>query len=305
MHAEYSRDGRSIVSVRQRTTDTGVLQLVDAATLSVQASVAVPFRGPGFLYALSADHTRLAWMYNSAGETHTDVNRPFIRVYDLTTGTELHLIDHYLTLGDRQTGMIQWSASFSPDGRRLATAVINALGGIDTAFVFDLTDANAPPALADRTATSVEFDPTGRYLALGHQLDGGLTVVDAHTLAEIAAPRTGHSTMMSIADPTGQLLLSDATCAVPGKNEPEGLLVLWDTTSFREIGLPFAVSCGFWFPDGSRFGGYDATHIRIYETRQSSWLDIACRFAGRDLTEDEWQQYGPAKPYRKTCSDRS
>jgi hypothetical protein len=27
----------------------------------------------------------------------------------------------------------------------------------------------------------------------------------------------------------------------------------------------------------------------------------ACKFAGRDLTQAEWDRYGPQQPYRKTC----
>lgn len=36
-------------------------------------------------------------------------------------------------------------------------------------------------------------------------------------------------------------------------------------------------------------------------TRISTWVERACRIAGRNLTHAEWQQYFPGSPYRLTC----
>lgn len=36
-------------------------------------------------------------------------------------------------------------------------------------------------------------------------------------------------------------------------------------------------------------------------TRISTWVERACRIAGRNLTQAEWQQYFPGSPYRLTC----
>ena len=36
-------------------------------------------------------------------------------------------------------------------------------------------------------------------------------------------------------------------------------------------------------------------------TRTSTWVARACRIAGRNLTQAEWQQFFPGSPYRVTC----
>ncbi len=46
----------------------------------------------------------------------------------------------------------------------------------------------------------------------------------------------------------------------------------------------------------------DGEHVLIWDLRFERWPDLACRFAGRNLTPGEWNQYGPSdEPYRVTC----
>nr|MBA2769726.1 WD40 repeat domain-containing protein [Sporichthyaceae bacterium] len=37
------------------------------------------------------------------------------------------------------------------------------------------------------------------------------------------------------------------------------------------------------------------------DTRKTAWLERACRIAGRNLTQDEWKQFFPNRPYEVTC----
>jgi len=37
------------------------------------------------------------------------------------------------------------------------------------------------------------------------------------------------------------------------------------------------------------------------DTRTSTWVQRACRTAGRNLTQDEWKQFFPTRPYAVTC----
>ncbi len=39
------------------------------------------------------------------------------------------------------------------------------------------------------------------------------------------------------------------------------------------------------------------------DTRTDTWTDRACRMAGRNLTDDEWAQFFPSRPYRVTCPE--
>jgi WD40 repeat protein len=36
-------------------------------------------------------------------------------------------------------------------------------------------------------------------------------------------------------------------------------------------------------------------------TRTATWVERACAIAGRNLTDDEWSQYFPSRPYEPTC----
>ena len=49
-------------------------------------------------------------------------------------------------------------------------------------------------------------------------------------------------------------------------------------------------------------GNLDGT-IRRWRLDKADLLDLACRAAGRNLTQDEWKQVLPGEPYRKTCPD--
>ena len=44
-------------------------------------------------------------------------------------------------------------------------------------------------------------------------------------------------------------------------------------------------------------------HLLIWNLDTSTWYDIACRAAGRNMTRNEWAQFGPSDTdYRATCS---
>jgi len=49
-------------------------------------------------------------------------------------------------------------------------------------------------------------------------------------------------------------------------------------------------------------GDLDADErIEFWELDPEQWVAAACRLAGRNLTQDEWQRYGPKDTYRTTC----
>ena len=46
----------------------------------------------------------------------------------------------------------------------------------------------------------------------------------------------------------------------------------------------------------------DSDGLGLWNFDTDSWADIACRFAGTNLTADEWAQVGPRTiDYRPTC----
>ena len=95
----------------------------------------------------------------------------------------------------------------------------------------------------------------------------------------------------------------------------DGTIILWDIhilNSPKPIGQPLVghtagvIDVAF-HPDGQMLvsSGYDSAII-LWDISTKVWKERACRMAGRNLTQSEWEQYMPAgEVYRKTCSDLS
>ena len=49
----------------------------------------------------------------------------------------------------------------------------------------------------------------------------------------------------------------------------------------------------------SNFGS-SGTYM-VWDLDPAHWASIACRIAGRNLTQDEWKEYLPDRPYQLTC----
>jgi hypothetical protein len=42
----------------------------------------------------------------------------------------------------------------------------------------------------------------------------------------------------------------------------------------------------------------------VWNLNTDEWAEIACRAAGRNMTVEEWDQFGPEdEPYRATCEE--
>jgi hypothetical protein len=44
-----------------------------------------------------------------------------------------------------------------------------------------------------------------------------------------------------------------------------------------------------------------ADRVSVWNYDVSTWADIACRAAQRNMTRSEWDLYGPPTEYRKSC----
>ena len=94
---------------------------------------------------------------------------------------------------------------------------------------------------------------------------------------------------------------------------------LWDlrTGDYRaSIPLPNLPATGLWstatlgpgmsiayLPDSTGLLVASADgRIFTVDTRTGTWLERACRIAGRNLTRAEWHQFFPSRPYRATCA---
>jgi WD40 repeat protein len=98
----------------------------------------------------------------------------------------------------------------------------------------------------------------------------------------------------------GELLVSGAD---------DGGVSLWDATALDLIGTVYPPHLGDSDPAGAQFIGdshdvaiasYDGTVYR-WQTDLDHAFDFACQMAGRNLTEQEWEEFLPAQPYQSVC----
>ncbi len=203
------------------------------------------------------------------------------------------------------------SLAFSPDGKILASGSNNS-----TLFLWDVSNPAAPVRLGNlfsrfvRPVNSLAFSPDGQILAVG-SIDylNNLGSIFLWNVSYPAAPvplgnpLTGHNNeVTSVAfSPDGKRLAS-------GSNDNS--VIIWDISNPVapvQIGHPFTGRAGLgisvaFSPDGRWLASdiFDKT-VSLWDVSIESWKDLACRLAGRNLTQTEWRLYLPYDPYRKTC----
>ena len=98
----------------------------------------------------------------------------------------------------------------------------------------------------------------------------------------------------------GELLVSGAD---------DGGVSLWDATTLDLLGTVYPPHHGDPVPAGAQFIG-DTHDVAIasndgkvyrWETDLDRAIDFACQMAGRNLTDEEWEEFLPAQPYREVC----
>jgi len=56
-----------------------------------------------------------------------------------------------------------------------------------------------------------------------------------------------------------------------------------------------------WVPRSRVVAGFADGSVLTYDVDPASWLRRACSVAGRQLTEAEWADALPGRPYERTC----
>ena len=209
-------------------------------------------------------------------------------LYDTFTGTEI-------TDLDAGTG-VDWGVTrgatasmFSPDGRLVAA--YNRIG----AAAFDADTGDWRWNVEDFGALAA--GPGESWIAAADAL-GAVHFLDPATLESIGDALLGHVGEGVAIDPNPHQPL----IATYGR---DGTARVWRIDGGKQIGreLPFSrFGRPKWSPDGTLLAVPEEHGLRIWNYDMSKWADIACEAAGRNLTPDEWEQYGPrSTPYRPTC----
>ena len=80
---------------------------------------------------------------------------------------------------------------------------------------------------------------------------------------------------------------------------------LWDPTSLAPIGGPFPHDQDVWTATLAADTNQLATVVdgatMIWNIDLDDWPEIACRAVGRNLTREEWANFGPRGEYHATC----
>ncbi len=171
----------------------------------------------------------------------------------------------------------------------------------DPPVIVDLASLEARPLDGPDGIVAAAFTHDGGEIVaiIG---SGSIWVFDAETLAPVRELEgldgtIGDIVVPPIFDPTGELMYADA----------DGSARLWHLASGQLIGKPFPSE-----PGGAPSGRAGAAELRIvtphddlallWDLRVDEWAHIACRAAGRNMTEAESSSVGP-KPaeYRETC----
>jgi WD40 repeat protein len=173
------------------------------------------------------------------------------------------------------------TAAFSPDGQRVVTASSD-----DTAWVWALRGGAKPVALSGHISEVIAaaFSPDGaRVFTFG---DTTLRIWPASGAAAFSPDRT-RLVAVSKQDNTARVWRADR------RSEPILLR-----------GHLLQVTSASWSADGARVitSSEDRT-ARIWTLSIEALKRVACAYAGRNLSRDEWDQYMIGIPYRKTCGE--
>ena len=174
---------------------------------------------------------------------------------------------------------------FDPSGRFFIVLVI----GTDLAYRWDLASGTSERLWRGTRLSDVTYTPDQTLIAMSDRV-GNVRVHDAQTLQpvgiEFLSNRSGSGAHLVRFSPDGRLMMITGD----GKSQ------LWDFASHTRIGDVFP-SDDSWtgvVPNNVRWltTGIDGRAVR-WDLDVDAWPAIACRAAGRNLTQEEWDNYDP------------
>ncbi|MCG2786896.1 MAG: WD40 repeat domain-containing protein [Anaerolineae bacterium] len=197
-----------------------------------------------------------------------------------------------------------FNISFSLDGNTLAT-----IGQENAVKLWDISDIHVPKFISvltghDAFVESAVFSPTNTLLATGG-FDGQILLWDINNIFNPSLIRSPILSSFNVPNlvftPDGEILVAESY---------SGVFLLWDVSNPKQIiqlgpnisGINSSGAGVKISPNGHvlAFVG-EKRNVVLWDLRVESWLTKACHMAGRNLTNAEWDQYIPDKPYRITC----
>jgi DNA-binding beta-propeller fold protein YncE len=129
--------------------------------------------------------------------------------------------------------------------------------------------------------------------------DTGVGILDARTMHWIARPNAAQARLV------GWMGTYSADGSRFASVSDDGRISYWDgrtgallaTDRIDDAGAPAFSKDNRTLLLASSSGG-----VRAWNLDVASWISTACRLAGRGLTEQEWHNYLPNRPYRPICN---
>ena len=333
-HADFSPDGQQ-VAYSWLDGDTGWVRFVDTVTGEATPPARVPVSGGPMASGTWHPQGRkyVAYTYCVAA-ADCGAGGPAVVVLDPATGSVLEkreLVDGYVSSiayvdgnrrllvgGAGRTHLLD-AESLLPegDGFKFWTHFSTPIGDGSTAMVhaFRLDGASVHWRVIDVSTGDVlsegDLDlrpnasvasPDGSTVAVAGQT-GEIVEIDVQTGNQRRGTTgIGAEVLWLDYSDDGQRLVSGAA---------DGGVSLWDAETLDLLGTVFPPYHGEPVPVGATFIG-DSHDVAIasYDGRVYRWetdldraIEFACQMAGRNLTDEEWEEFLPAQPYQSVCPD--
>jgi WD40 repeat protein/DNA-binding SARP family transcriptional activator len=212
-------------------------------------------------------------------------------VWDLSDGGRLE--------GRVDTPQPMIQLAYTPDGS-LLTAVTGESEGGDLMTWDAGSLARVLSVRIDNVGVySSDVSSDGRSIVTGGQ--AGPRLWDIATGNPLGPALTGLNGLAGTVD------MSPDRSTVVGADE-SGHVLLWDVPTGTILGNPLPGPrpddwvAALFTPDGHRLVVVSMTGAGwVWDVDPSDWLACACQVAGRSLTQQEWQEFLPDRPYHATC----
>jgi DNA-binding SARP family transcriptional activator/WD40 repeat protein len=209
-------------------------------------------------------------------------------------GSVVTRVEEFMATADRPA--VPFIAAWTPDSRSLSVFTGSAVKTVDVA-----TGKVHTLQTYGLGAIQIVYSPDGRHILTAHS-DGSILERDALTFQPTGKRFVGNTSAGS--GDLGPWYTTDGSMMI---SFADGQGRLWDVASAQQIGGAFP-SDGGWTGSASTGGRWLITgrgdHLVRWNLNLASWPEIACRATGRNLTRDEWEQFGPGdQEYHATCPD--
>lgn len=187
------------------------------------------------------------------------------------------------------------TAAVSPDGGRIAMSTFNP----PAVALLDLASGVQRSTRVPGEVVALTFSPDGSMLFAG-DVDGRTLRIGTEEVTVVGDPVTRHDgVVVNIAVAhDGERFASGGT---------DGKVGLWEAATGRYVGTvqpgaPNRAVQSRWLSDGhTLLVMYEDGSVFDFDTRPASWFRHACATASRRLSEQEWTELLPARPYDPAC----